>query len=345
MKKIFTGVGKIVLAVFTTLIFGLMGVMSYETLGRVYPTDPLKQVWGLALFSLGTIAWYMIFLFASRSGQRPLALTLFIVSLVGEVVYSAADVFMGGQTWVAVDPRLGTYVLWTFIFMTFAHGTSLYVHFILDPDRISGIELETMQDQVQDEALGKAKQLVAHHLDSMAAILARRTMVNVLTDLSLPLPAEVIDVQAVEVSGVAHKAAQPAQAQRPGPTFRFKLPELEWPGFLFGPNNAKVNTSARVCLWCSNPIPDGQHYCSDEHELAHLDAIEVENRKRSEALRVRVADTKDALFQQEGAQRLDELKQAAANHPLGGDGFIATGVGLEKDGSAPAEVPFLDPRD
>lgn len=197
MKQIFAGVGKIVLFIFTVAVIGLMALLSYETLGRVYPDDPIKQIYGLVLFSGGTLAWFVIFMFASRSGQRPLALTLFVTSLVGEIVYSAADVFMGGQNWVTVSPRMGEYVLWTFIAMTFAHGVGLYVHFILEPDKIAMIEIETMQDRATEEALKKANQMVEHKIDQMAAILANRTFINVLSGLSLPLPPEVVDATAV----------------------------------------------------------------------------------------------------------------------------------------------------
>lgn len=208
MGKILAGIGKIVLAVFTVAVIGLMALLSYETLGRVYPDDPVKQVYGLVLFSFGTIAWFVIFLFASRSGQRPLALLLFVISLVGEIVYAAADTFMGGQNWVAVDTRLGEYVLWTFIAMTFAHGVGLYVHFIIEPGHLEAIEVETMQDEAQAAALAKAKAMTKQHIDTMADIMAKRTMVNVLTGLDLPLPPNVIDAVSVP------SAAKPPQDER-----------------------------------------------------------------------------------------------------------------------------------
>lgn len=235
MKKIFAGTGKIILGVFTVAVIGLMALMTYETLGRVYPEEPIKQLWGMVLFSGGTVAWFVILLFASRSGQRPLALLMFVLSLVGEVIYAAADVFMGGQAWVAVDPRLGEYVLWTFIAMTFAHGSALYAHFILDPERIASVEMEAMQDQAQDEALKKAQEMVAFHLDSMAETLAKRTMVDVMTGLSLPLPENVVDGRVVEATTASPgtlRAASPAPAAQP--TKRGILP-VSWPGWtIFG---------------------------------------------------------------------------------------------------------------
>ncbi len=275
MKQIFAGVGKIVLSVFTVAVIGLMALLSYETLGRVYPEDPIKTVYGLVLFSGGTLAWFVIFMFASRSGQRPLALTLFAVSLIGEVVYSAADVFMGGQSWVTVSPQLGQYVLWTFIAMTFAHGIGLYIHFILEPDKLMMIEIETMQDRAQDEALKKANQKVAHRIDEMAEILASRTFVNVLTGLSLPLPREVIDAQVVDVPLAAVVTPPPVQA-----------PQLEAGERVdFGGKKVIVaqEVENRNCEVCNLPVPAGRvGTCCEACEIEAHEARAVELRQKLE---------------------------------------------------------------
>lgn len=208
MKKVLAGVGKIVLAVFTLAIVGFMAVMSYETLGRVYPDDPLKQVWGMALFSIGTVAWFVTFLYASEGAQRPVALLMFVLSIVGEVVYATADVFMGGQTWVAVDPAMGQYVLWTFIGMTFAHGVALYIHFLVEPSRMSDLELSAMQDQAREVSLRKAAEMMQGYQDQIADALARKAVSGVFSDMALPLPGTVIE-------GVARDVLPPAPVTAP----------------------------------------------------------------------------------------------------------------------------------
>ena len=81
MEKVLGGVGKIILGVFTVVIIAFMAVMNYQTLGRVFPNDPMQQAWGMALFTGGTLSWFVIFLWASRDFQRSIAFTMFCICI------------------------------------------------------------------------------------------------------------------------------------------------------------------------------------------------------------------------------------------------------------------------
>jgi hypothetical protein len=167
------------------------------------------------LFSGGTVSWFVIFLYASSGAQRPLAMVLFVLSLVGEVVYSAADLFMGGQTWVAVDPRMGTFVLWTFVGMTFAHGAALYAHYIMEPDRIQTIELEVIVDDAEAKALDLTKQKINAQLHEITDALSAKAVDDVLVRLRLPVASRaggplVLDSTARDVDDVVPVAPVPA---------------------------------------------------------------------------------------------------------------------------------------
>lgn len=207
MKRVFSGAGHIVLAVFTVAIVAFMAIMNYQTLGRVFPNDPMQQIWGMVLFTGGTLSWFAIFLLASRGFQRPIAMVMFAISLFGEVIYSAADVLMGGQSWVKVDDTLGTYVLYTFIGLTFAHGVALYIHFFTKPEVWAAIDIEAIEDDVKDKAQTRASELINTHVEGMADQLAARVANSVFANLRLPMPA-VID-------GVVLNESEPASDLRP----------------------------------------------------------------------------------------------------------------------------------
>ena len=200
MKVITKGIGLIILAVFSVAVIALMALMNFETLGRIYPTDPMKQVWGLVLFTGGTLSWFATLLWGSRGFQRPLAAVLFGLSLLGEIVYAAADTFMGGQNWVAVNPNMGQYVLWTFIGMTFAHGAGLYLHFFFMPEVQTQIEMESLEDDAQNKSLARAQEKMTDMLEGVADQLSQRTVNTALSNLRLPiLPELIIDARAVDV--------------------------------------------------------------------------------------------------------------------------------------------------
>ncbi len=215
MKKIFGGAGQIILAAFTVVIVGFMAVMNYQTLGRVFPDDPMQQIWGMALFTGGTLSWFAIFLLASRGFQRPIAMVMFILSLAGEVFYSAADVLMGGQSWVTVSASLGTYVIYSFIGLTFAHGLALYVHFFTKPDVIATIDTESLEDEVKAKAQERATELINARVEGMAEQLAMRVADTVFVNLRLPM-STVIDADARDVNDLRPAQGATDKAEKAG---------------------------------------------------------------------------------------------------------------------------------
>lgn len=215
MKVITKGIGLIILAVFSVAVIALMALMNFETLGRIYPTDPMKQVWGLVLFTGGTLSWFATLLWGSRGFQRPLAAVLFGLSLLGEIVYAAADTFMGGQNWVAVNPNMGMYVLWTFIGMTFAHGLGLYMHFFFMPEVQTQIEMESLEDDAQNKSLARAQEKMTGMLEGVADQLSQRTVNAALSNLRLPiLPDLIIDAKSVDVNDLRPAQKATADAKR-----------------------------------------------------------------------------------------------------------------------------------
>lgn len=257
MKKVFSGAGHIVLAVFTVAIILFMALMNYQTLGRVFPGDPMQQVWGMVLFTGGTLSWFAIFLLASRGFQRPIAMVMFGISLVGEVFYAAADVLQGGQSWVEVDASFGTYVIYSFIGLTFFHGFALYLHFFTKPEVWAAIDIEAIEDDIKDKAQVRAGELINKRVEGMADHLAGRVANTVYANLRLPMAeATVIDAVAQDMNQV--NDLRPAQvatvtAKKEGwfgkifrpwqqaaqPTSRFSDAEVErlaraWADYQFG---------------------------------------------------------------------------------------------------------------
>ena len=314
MKRILPTVGNIFFTLFVAAIIGFLVSLSWSAMSRVFPESLVNQLFGLANFDIAAAAWLLCFIYVARGeAQRGLALVMFGISMIGVVAVVALEVGIStGVIDVAAVMRPLSIVLTV---LTVAHVSAAYWFHLNDMDTQRLIEKQADVDQTIQQAQKDAQQAMNTMRPDLAQKLARMYVDDALRELGLwnaaPL---VVDGKLSDLPSpaVGQEAAQPAQAQRPGPASSPKK-KIRWPWklpqFPDGGHAGATTVTVPVCLWCSTPLKDGQVlYCSSLHELAHLERIEVENRQRMQSLR---ADVAGAAYKPEESFR-DEQAAAVA---------------------------------
>lgn len=190
MKQIFTTIAAILGGVFALLIFGLMLSLTFSVMGRLFPQSWQHQIWGLVLFDVAALVWFITFIFRSQgSGQRAVSLLLFVASLIGTLAMISAEVLLAGQNFVTVSPAVGRSVVYVFIAATAAHLIGLYTHHALTPSVLQAIKAQDLKDDLQEQAMTDAQGRFTARKAELGALLADGIERDLLADMSLPIPA------------------------------------------------------------------------------------------------------------------------------------------------------------
>lgn len=201
LKAVGPTIGKILLVLFGCSVFGLMIVLTFGSLGRIFPNDLLKQATGLILFDVGAFAWLVIFAYASRGAmQRSIALLLFIFCVAGAVMMAGADAMMSGQNFVEIPQWLGEAVVYVFIAATAVNLGAVYAHHLNSPDLTTQIRMQAQEDRLIQLALDKADAELEKSSHELAERISERYTHSALVSLNLDRrPPMVIDAIAKNV--------------------------------------------------------------------------------------------------------------------------------------------------
>lgn len=282
MKRIMPHVGKWFFVVFMAAVIGFLLSLSWSALSRVFPTSLVNQLFGLANFDVAAAAWLLCFIYVARGAvQRSLALVMFLVSMVGVVAVVALEV--GISTGVLEIAKVMMPLSITLTVLTVAHVGAIYWFHLNDVDTQHLIEKQADVDETIAQGQKDAQMAMNNMRPKMAKILAANYVDEALRELGIiDLRRDVIDGTVADVPRPAQKAVQPVAAARPGPAmpnWRKWLPRLP------GSKTTQRADSVVVlsCLYCGKIIQEGL-YCSDAHELEHLQRIERENAARMHKL-------------------------------------------------------------
>ena len=181
---------------FFVLIITLIALMVSYTLSFVstlFPTDAIKQ-WGtLAIFDVGAVIWFLVFLFKAKgAGQRGTSLLGLVVDFVGSLIIVAAEVFTAAQAYLT-DPataawlrETATYVLVIWLGINIA---LTYIFHITDPKQQEEMRARNIQDEITSKALDMAEAKVNQISASLADELSETMKINVLASLNIKNPA------------------------------------------------------------------------------------------------------------------------------------------------------------
>lgn len=208
MKKALGFATNILFFVLIIVLIALMVSYTLSFVSTLFPNDYVKQ-WGtLAIFDIGAVIWFMVFLFKAKgSGQRGTALLGLVVDFVGSLIIVAAEVFTAAEAYLT-DPgqaawlrETATYVLVIWLGINIA---LTYIYHITDPKQQEEMRARNIQDEITSKALDMAEAKVNQISASLADELSETMKMSVLASLNITNPAllpknKAIDAQPADV--------------------------------------------------------------------------------------------------------------------------------------------------
>ena len=203
-KYIAPTVAKFLGFVFALGVFALVLLMSFGSLGRIFPGDILKQVGGLIVADIGAILWLIVLVKASRgTAQRAIALILFLLDAVLAAALAGADAMMSGQEFASVPAEMGATVLYLFVGTLIANLFAWYFHHLVEPDLTHAVHQELQADRVIERALAEADKLMDAKIAELANVRASQLFAQTLVALDMQNiatnGADVIDADSVDL--------------------------------------------------------------------------------------------------------------------------------------------------
>lgn len=203
MRDVLSVAAKILFYVLALVVIAWTASLTIELVSRLLPGDTITPFFALALFDGGALVWALVFLFMAQGlSQRAISLILMLLDLAGVIGMSIAELFLGGQQMAAIPQGLGQLVVWGVGLWTAINVIAVYAFHIVDPSQMTEIEVRSMQDRVQAEALSQVKASIHERSTVLAGVIARRIETDVLARMHL-LDAPVIDAEARDVTGTS----------------------------------------------------------------------------------------------------------------------------------------------
>ena len=186
MKKLFAAIAGIIFGAFGIGVLGLLISLTYSALGRIFPDNFENQMWGLVLFDIATIAWFLAFVFQSHSlAQYAAAGVGFLTGLVGTIGMVAAEVTLssGTLTGKTDTSQIGQWMVYAFIAATIIHVILIYAHHGGSPEISQKINTGIARGEIVDQAMKDA----VKQLDVEKAALAQDITEDILSQVKRDL--------------------------------------------------------------------------------------------------------------------------------------------------------------
>ena len=188
MKQLLKVIGSILFYVFILAVAGWTASLTLAEVKTILPGDPVTPFFALALFDGGALVWLLAFIgHAKGLAQRAISIILLVIDLAGVVVLSAGRLLTGGQDLATVGNDIGAYMVYALIGATIINLIAIYAFHIADPETMQQIELQTLDDTIQAEALTQARANIENEVQQLAAILAARATGRLKYSLRLPM--------------------------------------------------------------------------------------------------------------------------------------------------------------
>lgn len=193
MKRALGFATSILFFVLIIVLIALMVSYTLSFVAKLFPEDAIKQ-WGtLAIFDLGAVIWFLVFMFKAKgAGQRGTSLLGLVVDFIGSLIIVAAEVFTAAESYLT-DPSIAawlrqtaTYVLVIWLGVNIA---LTYIYHITDPKQQEEMRARNIQDEITSKALDMAEAKVNQISASLADELSETMKLSVLASLNIRNPA------------------------------------------------------------------------------------------------------------------------------------------------------------
>ena len=219
MKQLLKTIGAILFYIFVLVVAGWTASLTLAEVKVILPNDPITPYFALALFDGGAVTWLLVFIgHAKGLPQRAIAILMLVLDLAGVIVLSAGRLLMGGQALADIPKELGATMVYAVIGATLINLIAIYAFHIADPETMQQIELQTLDDTIQAEAISQARANVEREVQALASVLAARATGRLKYQLRLP----VNDHEAHEILTADGKPAPliiPAEKRKGAPSW------------------------------------------------------------------------------------------------------------------------------
>lgn len=199
MIKLLGPIAAILFAVFMAVVIGAVMYFSFHALMNIFPGDLAGQLFGMALFDVAVIVWFLVFVARCKSTmQYAFSAIGFLIALVGTLGMVAIEVGITSKTLDVV--QMAKPMSYIFDLALAAHLVLLYAHHISAPEISLSISLGVDRARIVDDAEKQAERMLEDNQKLLANVIAQEHVRGVLRDLNLqPRDGEVLDLQALDV--------------------------------------------------------------------------------------------------------------------------------------------------
>lgn len=209
MLKLLGPLAGVIFALFIGAV--IVGVMyySYHALGLVFPGDLLGQIFGMVLFDISAINWFLVFVKRCESTmQYVFSILGFLIGLSGTLGLVGIEV--GLSSGYIVPGTMQQQLTYIFVGVMIGHLVLIYAHHAAAPevskDISQGVEVAKIVDQAQRDAA----KMISERVRTISEPLALEMVREVLRGLNLePRENGVLELTALDVES-------PGEKQSPG---------------------------------------------------------------------------------------------------------------------------------
>lgn len=199
------------LAPFAAVIFALfigavvLGVMyySYNALGLIFPGDLAGQLFGMVLFDVAALNWFLVFVKKCESTMQYVFSGLgFMVGLGGTLGLVGIEVGLSsGYLEAGTMAQPLTYI---FIVAMISHLVLIYAHHAAAPEISAEISLGVERAKIFANAEKQAERMLTENQNALGKEIADRQVREILRVLEIePNRAQVLDLPALPVEDIA----------------------------------------------------------------------------------------------------------------------------------------------
>lgn len=199
MIKLIGPLAKTLFALFVLAVFAGVLYYSYNALSLIFPNDLMGQLFGLALFDIAALVWFLGFVKNSQSTmQYVFSMIGFLIGLLGTLVLVGVEVGLSSGL-LEVD-AMAKPLSYTFVGVLISHLILIYARHAAAPEIAADISIGVERAKITDNAQRQAEKLLMDNQDAIAVPLANELVRRALHDLNLqPRSGEVIDAQAFDI--------------------------------------------------------------------------------------------------------------------------------------------------
>lgn len=215
MKKLLPHFAGVFFALFVIGVAGAVLFYSFNGLGLIFPGDLLGQVFGLMLFDVSMIVWFLVFVSKCKSTMQYVFAGLgFFVGLAGTLGLVGIEVGLSsGMLEAGSMQKPLTYI---FIGVLIGHLVLIYGHHAAGPQISAEISLGVEKAKITDQAQKDAEKILTENIASLSAPIAQELVKQVMNDLNLrPASGQVIDLPVLTVEHVGKDSIAPQDGAQP----------------------------------------------------------------------------------------------------------------------------------